>query len=105
MGKSLVSAAIEGAAMMLGMDATAAAIESDSAIPVEDVKDLQESLLSDSDDVRKFKDGDAVRVTHGDWGNNHAVVLKDEDSEGNVRVLVQCQEVDIHFTFLAHDPI
>lgn len=56
--------------------------------------------------TRKFKEGDRVHVTHGDWGNNNAVVLADEGDSGTVQVEIQCHTVEIsrHELELISDP-
>lgn len=56
--------------------------------------------------TRKFKEGDKAHVTHGDWGNNDAIVLADEGDDGTVQVEIQCQTVNIsrHELALVNDP-
>lgn len=54
------------------------------------------ALQEKNPETRKFKEGDDVKITHGDWGNNHAKVIDDEAEGGEVKCVVQCQEVFIH---------
>lgn len=96
-GKSLVGAAIDAIGSMV-MDKTDLA-ETQELAPSgaqDDAAAEAEAAADAAPEVRKFKDGDMLHVTHGDWGNNHAVAIADEGENGEVKVLVQCREVFIH---------